>query len=592
MAKQTKIPKQVMTKLKQVFGFDQLYPTQQTAVKAVLDNQDCFVLMPTGGGKSLCFQLPALIKEGTAIVISPLISLMKDQVDGLKAYGVKAEFLNSSQTAQVQQLVVEQVVQGNVELLYISAERLQTISFQDLLSQIKVSLFAVDEAHCISQWGHDFRPDYTQLRFLKKEFPHTPIIALTATADVSTKIDIISQLELENPVIVTDSFDRPNIHLSVKPGKKRIQQIASFLEGKDGQSGILYCLTRKETEKLAEKITSLGYAAAHYHAGMSNAERDRVQQSFSRDKTQIVCATIAFGMGIDKLNVRWVIHYNLPKNVEGYYQEIGRAGRDGAPAEAVLFYSYADVERLKRFVIDKKQKSTQLAKLERIKSYAEAIRCRRQSLLHYFGEYLEEPCDNCDRCGQPVELGFPALSEVKTILSTIQKHHQKLDDKELVSTLRTMKWKASSAETHWFLAQLKNAGLIASLFSTNNVLTLTKKGAQWLANPKEFTLVSLDDVIKLHQSEATAVSTQRSTKQKTDIDKHYSDPLFQQLKNVRTELATNQDVPAFVIFSDTTLLEMVSQKPQTKASLLKISGVGKVKLERYGDEFLDVLQSA
>jgi ATP-dependent DNA helicase RecQ len=396
--------------LKKYFGYDQFRPLQEAVVRTVLDGGDCLVLMPTGGGKSLCFQLPALVMPGTCIVVSPLIALMKDQVEGLRANGIRAGFLNSSQDHREQQHIENAFFNGQLDLLYVSPEKILSPGFLPLLKRCPINLFAIDEAHCISAWGHDFRQEYTQLGFLKEQFPQTPIIALTATADKITRRDISEQLRLKEPEVFIASFDRPNLSLQVLPGQNRFAQILYFLRNHPGQSGIVYCLSRKTAESLAEKLQNQGYRAAAYHAGLPPSERSRVQEGFINDHTPIICATIAFGMGIDKSNVRWVIHYNLPKNVEGYYQEIGRAGRDGAKSETVLFYSFNDVSLLREIILGSPNEQTelQLSKLERIQQYAEALVCRRRILLSYFGEAYTESCGNCDVCLNPPKPSPPS----------------------------------------------------------------------------------------------------------------------------------------------------------------------------------------
>jgi ATP-dependent DNA helicase RecQ len=570
--------------LKQYFGYDTLYPTQEKAIAAVLSGKNALVLMPTGGGKSMCYQIPALVKSGTAIVVSPLIALMKDQVDGLKAAGIAAEFLNSSLDAQEQADIIERTKNGEIKLLYVSAERLVTPSFFRLLQEITVSLFAIDEAHCISAWGHDFRPEYTQLSNLTSSFPTVPIIALTATADSTTRQDILTQLELADPLVLVDSFDRPNISLTVLPGVDRITKITEFLQNKQNQPGIIYCLSRKTTEELAKKLQQLGLSAASYHAGMNSAERSRVQRSFIRDRTQIICATIAFGMGIDKLNVRWVIHYNLPKNIEGYYQEIGRSGRDGAPAEALLFYTYRDYQTLKQFCMDSSQKELQLAKLERMKEFAESVICRRQGLLHYFGEPYYKKCHNCDVCETKIPT-FDGTQIVQFVLQTIAQTKQPLTTQDLASALSNSDLQVNFAAAHFYLSQLKNAGILAQLFDKKQQLTLTRFARKILAENKKVPLVTLDTFIKKQETAAQKIKPKRAKLRSSD----YQNPIFEALRQKRLEVSQAQKLPAYMIFSDKTLLQMAQEKPTTKAQMLAISGVGELKWERYGEEFLEAI---
>lgn len=579
--------------LKEYFGYDEFHPTQEKAIQAVLAGKDAFVLMPTGGGKSLCYQIPGLVLPGITIVVSPLIALMKDQVDGLKANGITAEFLNSSLDTQTQAEITARVLAGEVKLLYVSAEKLVSPQFSSLLTRLKPSLFAIDEAHCISAWGHDFRPEYTQLSRLKTQFPKTPIIALTATADHSTRVDILKQLELQDPVKLIDSFDRPNISLTVLPGKNRVVAITEFLAANPNQSGIIYCLSRKQTETLAEKLQSAGYSAGSYHAGMSQPERNRVQQSFVRDRTQIICATIAFGMGIDKSNVRWVIHYNIPKNIEGYYQEIGRAGRDSAPAQAVLFYSYRDVETLKNFSSDSGQAALQLGKLDRIKEYAEAVICRRKILLGYFGQSYRKNCGNCNVCINPYKhfdgtlLAHRALKAVKG--------NAELTTKSLVSILCQQSPDPNFAEWHFYCGQLRNLGLMEVLFDRNQYLTLTPLGESVLAKKIKVPLVNLDTFIERSESDTVSTSKAKRTKNakrsKTTKSNAYKNPAFEVLRQERLKLARQKNIAAYLIFSDATLLQMATEKPQNEAQMRAISGIGSAKWEQYGEHFLEIIQT-
>lgn len=586
-------------KLHDVFGYDTLYPTQERAIASVLKGDNVFVLMPTGGGKSLCYQLPAVIMPGVTIVISPLIALMKDQVDSLRAYGVSAAYLNSSLDAQEQNEVIQQVTAGELDLLYVSAERLVSEDFTSILQQIDINLFAIDEAHCISTWGHDFRPDYTQLSYLNRSFPDVPIIALTATADATTRRDILAQLDLSDPLQLVDSFDRPNISLQVAPARGRLQRIAAFLEDKSDQSGIIYCLTRKRTEKLAEQLQKRGLDAASYHAGMSSAERSRIQKSFSRDKTQIVCATVAFGMGIDKLNVRWVIHYNLPKNIEGYYQEIGRAGRDRAPAEALLFYTYADVERLKRFAISAKRKAVELAKLRRMKEYAEAVTCRRAVLLRYFGEQYQGSCGNCDVCES--DTAYETLDGTAIAETLLRVVHDSSKDTATQYTrdalIRLAKKKVdtwiSGASWNFYLAQLLNSGFIGLEFDEGQRVVLTQKGREFLDtdSPETISLVSLKSFIEKQEAAKKKRPTTRSTRSSSKNSDSYNDPLFEALREERLQISRDKDIPAYMVFSDKTLLEMTEQKPSNEKEMMSVSGVGAVKWERYGERFVSVIKS-
>lgn len=569
--------------LKKYFGYDAFYPTQKQAIQSVLAGNDTFVLMPTGGGKSICFQIPALVLDGVTIVVSPLISLMKDQVDGLKANGIGAEYLNSSLDNEEENSIIKRLLNGEIKLLYVSAERLLASHFLAILKKLSIGLFAIDEAHCISAWGHDFRPDYTKLSFLKDLLPYVPIIALTATADQTTRTDIISQLGLTSPRQFVDSFDRPNIELAVMPGQKRLEKIKEFLSDKTNQSGIIYCLTRKQTENLVTKLQTFGINASSYHAGITSEKRSRIQKNFSLDKTQVICATIAFGMGIDKSNVRWVIHYNLPKNIEGYYQEIGRAGRDSAPAKALLFYTYADVETIKRFFIKSSQNSLQLEKLNRIKEYAEAVICRRQVLLRYFDEPYNKKCQNCDVCAHPYTT-LDGTSITRAILETVQAMGQ-ADTKNLVNALLAKSTKVTFASWHFYVAQLKNLGLLAIHFDHNHYLSITKSGQSVLDDDKRVKLTTLDAFIQRQEKDDTKI---KKLSRKSAKD-YYKNPLFESLRELRAQIASEDAVPAYIIFSDKTLLEMANEKPKNKTEMLRVSGVGEVKWEKYGERFLRVI---
>ncbi|KAA9346051.1 DNA helicase RecQ [Adhaeribacter soli] len=584
--------------LKDYFGYDSFRPMQQDIIESVLQNQDVLVLMPTGGGKSLCYQVPALVKPGLCVVVSPLIALMKDQVEALREYGVKAEYLNSTQSSREQEQIENACLAGELKLLYVSPEKLLSAGFFNFLKRLPLNLFAIDEAHCISSWGHDFRPEYTQLKFLKEQFPEVPVIALTATADKLTRQDIQQQLKLEDPKVFISSFDRPNIYLQVKPGRDRIKQILNFLDAHPGQPGIIYCLSRNATESLAAKLQAGGYNAAYYHAGLPAERRATTQEKFLRDDVQIICATIAFGMGIDKSNVRWVIHYNLPKNLEGYYQEIGRAGRDGARSEALLFYSYADVASLRSMLMEGKegQVDLQMTKLERMQQYAEATFCRRQILLQYFGETKAEPCRNCDICRNPPAT-FDGTLLAQKALSAITRVKEKATLGTLIDVLRGSRNQSILSKGYdkiktfgvghdvpfleWqnYLHQMLNAGLFEIAYDEGYTLKLNPNSEKVLFEHKKVPLVKFQPITAAAPAERAV-----RTKPKKELQK---DELFDRLKKLRKQLADQHNVPPYVIFSDNTLLEMAAEKPTNRVAMLAISGVGMVKYENYGYEFIN-----
>lgn len=584
--------------LKKYFGYENFRPQQEEIIEQVLSGADALVLMPTGGGKSLCFQIPALLLPGTAIVVSPLISLMKDQVDALRSNGVSAAFLNSSQSFQEQQIILEACQQGQISLLYVSPEKL--ISDIDHITQVcKLNLIAIDEAHCISSWGHDFRPEYTQLGFLRQRFSHIPFIALTATADKVTRRDIIKQLKLKQPQVFIASFDRKNLGLDVRIGvkpKEKIAEILSFIEDRKNQSGIIYCLSRKKCEEAYEELANAGISAMFYHAGMNSDIRSSVQERFINDELQVVCATVAFGMGIDKSNVRWVIHYNLPKNIEGYYQEIGRAGRDGLPAETILYYNYADLVMLNKFANEGAMAEVNLEKLKRMQQYAEADSCRRKILLNYFSENLETNCGNCDVCSNPRK-HFDGTVMVQKALSAIVRMGEKEGAAIVIDVLRGSKRQEIVAagydklKTHgagaevpavdWqrYFMQLLNLGVIEMAYDENFVLKITPFGKEILFSKKQIELTVLQSI---KATEKTGIPKIKSS---LSVD----ETLFNQLRKIRKDFAMAENVPAYVIFSDASLDEMAKQKPMTEQDLLLISGVGEHKLNKYGQAFLNAI---
>lgn len=583
--------------LKTVFGYDDFRPQQWDIIKEVLEDRDALALMPTGGGKSLCFQIPALLKEGAAIVVSPLIALMKDQVEGLVSNGVKATFLNSSQSPEEQDRVMRELEAGTIKMLYVSPEKLVNDHFLSFLQTIKISLIAIDEAHCISSWGHDFRPEYAQVGALRHRFEGVPFIALTATADKLTRKDITTQLALNNPKVFISSFDRPNLSLAVLPGKKRFERIVEFLLTRQEESGIIYCLSRKSTENLSAKLRAQGFSATAYHAGLRADEREKAQEDFINDKVKIVCATVAFGMGIDKSNVRFVIHFNLPKNIEGYYQEIGRAGRDGLASDTILFYSYADVVQLNQFVENSGQKEFQQAKLRRMQDFTEARICRRKILLAYFGEVLPENCGNCDVCKNPPKL-FDGTVIAQMALSAIARTSEQEASGGIIEILKgssrpemyqkgyhelkTFGVGKSYTFKDWqnFMLQLLSLGFFEVAYDDHNKLRLTPLSKEVLFSKKKVDLVDTAEMEKPFEDSKSVVKPKNISA---------DEELFEILRQVRTKLARDEGKPPYLIFSDATLKSMSLRKPTTQPEMLNISGVGEHKYDLYGDNFTNVI---
>lgn len=586
--------------LHSAFGYQSFRKGQEEAINAALNGQDALVVMATGNGKSLCYQIPALCFDGLTLVISPLISLMKDQVDQLRANGIEADFLNSSQTLQQQQQVQNKLISGQLKLLYVSPEKVMTNGFFQLISYTKVSFIAIDEAHCISQWGHDFRPEYTQLGGLKSSFPDAPIMALTATADYATRQDILTHLKLQNPLQYIGSFDRPNIRYTLEEKFKPMEQLTRFVLAQKGKSGIIYCNSRSKVERIAESLRSKGVPAAAYHAGMETAQRERVQQDFQRDNVQVVVATIAFGMGINKSNVRFVAHFDLPRSIESYYQETGRAGRDDLPAEAVLFYEPADYAWLQKMLLEKPetpQRQIEQHKLEAIGEFAESQTCRRLVLLNYFGEHRQTPCNNCDICLDPPKK-YDGLMDAQKVMSTIYRVGQCFGAQYIIGVLRGMHNQKiierghdklsvygigkDKSKEHWqsVIRQLIHLGFVQQVIGEfNATLRLTESAKPILKGevPLELAMPRISAITKItHSPQRNAVP-------------NYDKDLFARLRFLRKQIADKENIPPYIVFNDATLQEMAQYMPTSKTEMLQINGVGAIKLERFAQPFMALI---
>lgn len=599
LAEQSDSPVTPQRVLEDVFGYQEFRDGQQLVIDAAVEGRDSLVILPTGGGKSLCYQIPALVRSGITLVISPLISLMKDQVDQLKANGVAAECINSTMPREELLSVYNRMHTGNLKLVYVSPERVLMRDFIERLENLPLSMIAVDEAHCISQWGHDFRPEYAALGQLKQQFSHVPFMALTATADDATRRDIVERLQLNNPEVYLGSFDRPNIRYNLVEKHKPVSQIVRYLETQKGNCGIIYCGSRKKVEMVTEKLCNNHIRAAGYHAGMDADERAYVQEAFQRDDIQIVVATVAFGMGINKPNVRFVVHFDIPRNIESYYQETGRAGRDGLPAEAMMLYDPADISWLRRMLDEKDdgpQKQVETHKLNAMSAFAEAQTCRRQVLLNYFGEYREKPCGNCDICLDPPK-HFDATEEARKALSCVYRVNQSFGMGYVVEVLRGMQNirvrenghdKISTyaigrdhSHDYWvsIFRQLIHKGLLFQNITRNSTLQLTEEARPLLRGD-----VTLELAVPRLDTAARAAKSDKLT------SKNYDKKLFAKLRKLRKSIADEDGLPPYVVFSDATLIDMAEILPTSYGEMLAVSGVGQRKLEKYADPFLDLIQ--
>ena len=598
--------------LERYFGYHSFRQNQEAIITQVMQGNDTLVLMPTGGGKSICYQIPALMMPGTAIVISPLISLMKDQVEALRANGIEAEALNSGNDLTEDTIIRRKCVSGALKLLYISPEK-ALAEIEHLLQYTKISLFAIDEAHCISQWGHDFRPEYTQLGTLREKFPDIPMMALTATADKITRQDIIRQLKLDHAKEFISSFDRPNLSLSVKrgyKGKEKLQFIVNFIKARPMEAGIIYCLSRKNTESVAEELRRRGIRALPYHAGLPAQERSQTQEAFKRDELAVVCATIAFGMGIDKSNVRWVIHYNMPKSIENFYQEIGRAGRDGAPADTVLFYSLADIIQLTEFARQSGQQDVNIGKLRQMREYAESGVCRRRILLNYFGEQTGHDCGNCDVCANPPRR-FDGTRYVQMALSAVKRTEEQIRISTVIEIVKGMRSTnvvkhgydrlktfgvgrdVSTNDWQDYLLQMLQMGFIELAYDDGNKVKVTELGSDVLYGHRTAELCVIDRSLKEvpRKKPRLHLEIPSVTIPGLPPTDGVEDPrLFEALRQLRLQCAQEEGFPPYIVFSDKVLHSLATAKPATLEQFGFIAGIGEHKKQKYGERFVALIR--
>lgn len=600
--------------LKRYFGYDTFRPLQKEIIEHLQARKDALVLMPTGGGKSVCYQLPALMQPGTAVVVSPLISLMRDQVEALRANNIPAAALNSNNDETDNALVRRECASGRLKLLYISPERLMTET-EGLLREMTISLFAIDEAHCISQWGHDFRPEYTRLGVLRQLFPHVPIVALTATADKVTREDIVKQLQLDQPRVFIASFDRPNLSLAVRRGytrKEKNQAIGDFIRQHPDSSGIIYCISRKATEELSALLQAQGIKATYYHAGMATERRNQTQDDFINDRIPVVCATVAFGMGIDKSNVRWVIHYNLPKSIESFYQEIGRAGRDGMASETLLFYSLEDLILLQKFAEESGQQEINRERLDRMQEYAESSICRRRILLSYFGENSTCDCGNCDVCQNPPQR-FDGTLLVQKALSGIVRCEEQISIRTLIDLLRgNLSAEIGAHGYHrlktfgvgrdlpgrdWkdYLLQMLQLGYFEIAYNEHNHLKLTPQGREVLFGRATARLVTIVREEKVYAKKKRGAEGKKSVKSTLFAPSALQpttdgEELFEALRALRRQLADEEVLPPYIVMSDKVLHLLATQRPTTIEAFGRINGIGEYKKKKYGKAFVELIR--